>query len=141
MIDLDSIYKCRNLLLLFQYEFVCKVYKVQATQTITHTHFDHTESAVIVLSSPFSWPLISMDLNYAGPGYFSIVNNTVLHNLQLDENLDVELWMRNRLCGGPIMLHAIFLRAGTPNPCIVQSSTIIYHIYTVYMIFLKKKKR
>ena len=85
-----------------------------------------------------------MGLHYTGPliyGYFSIVNNTVLYNLQLDENLDVELWMRNCLCGGPIMLHVIFLRAGTPKPCIAQYSTIIYNIYTVYMIFLKKKKK
>lgn len=35
-----------------------------------------------------------MGLNYTGPFFFSVVTTTVLHDLQVTESADVELWIQ-----------------------------------------------
>ena len=69
--------------------------------------------------------LNNMGLNCAGPlihGFFSIVNTTVLHELNPQmQNLGYGHWTVNLYSDFPL------LGVGTPNPCVVQGSTV--HLY------------
>ena len=80
---------------------------------------------VFVCVYMYSWPLNNMGLNLKGPltlGFFSVVNTAVLCDPWLLEskNPETRIWKNNYVTLWVLTLK----RVGTPNPCIVQGSTV-----------------